>query len=87
MECTLTDCPKIGDHFLLPLHMSNSVSDELGLVFVARGLTRSVMEPEDTEELKVQELALPEAIAMAQDGRITDALSVTGLLHLALTLR
>ena len=68
---------------ILRVHLSNSVSDEEGFVFVARDLSRGSMALEDTEDIQVKELALDEAIGMAQDGRITDALSVAGLLRLA----
>ena len=36
---------------ILRTDMSNSVTDEIGYVFVARGLTQSEMKPEDTEDL------------------------------------
>lgn len=66
------------------LQLSNSVSDERAYLFVARGLTPVAAEPEDTEELATWHLPLDEAIAMALDGRIRDAMSVIGLLRLAL---
>ena len=72
---------------ILRVHLSNSVSDEEGYVFVARDLTKGDMALEDTEDIQVKELALDEAIGMAQDGRITDALSVAGLLRLASMIR
>ena len=72
---------------ILRVHLSNSVSDEEGYVFVARDLTKGDMALEETEDIQVKELALDEAIGMAQDGRITDALSVAGLLRLASMIR
>jgi len=66
------------------LQLSNSVSDERAYLFVARDLSHVGAEPEDTEELTVWRLPLAEAIAMAVDGRIRDAMSVIGLLRLAL---
>ena len=72
-------------HQLLHLHTSNSITDEEGYVFLAQGLSQGKMSLEDTEQdLEVRKLSLIEAISMAQDGRITDAISVAGLLHLAL---
>lgn len=68
---------------LLFLHTSNSVTDEAGEVFLAEGLTEGEAAPEETELLKVWRLPLAEAIAMALDGRITDAISVAALLRLA----
>ena len=62
------------------LHTSNSITDEIGYVFVAEGLIAGEAEPEETEDLKIMKLPLTEAIKMALDGRITDAISVAGLL-------
>lgn len=70
---------------ILYLHTSNSITDEEAYVFLASDLTQGTMSLEDTEhDLEVKKLSLSEAIEMAQDGRITDAISVAGLLHLAL---
>jgi len=68
---------------LLQLHTSNCVTDEKGVVFVARGLTQAEKKPDDTEELKVKRVAIEEAISMAMNGQITDAMSVAALLKLA----
>jgi 8-oxo-dGTP pyrophosphatase MutT (NUDIX family) len=62
------------------IHTSNSVTDEEGFVFLAEGLTQGETEEEETEELKVWKLPLKEAIEMVMDNRITDAISVGGLL-------
>ena len=70
---------------LMKLHTSNSVTDERGLVYVARGLTEGETEFEDTEELLIQKLPLEEAIERVLSGEITDAISVAGLLKLKLT--
>ncbi len=69
---------------ILFVHTSNSVTDEEGYVFVAEDLEQGAPEPESTEDITVQRLPVREAIRMAMDGRITDALSVAGLLRLAL---
>ena len=65
------------------VHLSNSVTDELGAVFLARNLTEGLMAPEASEELWVITTPLEEAVAAALDGRITDSLTVAGLLALA----
>ena len=62
------------------LHTSNSVTDEEGFVFLAEGLTMGDVEPEETEDLRVWKLPLAEAIRMVMDDRITDGVSVAGLL-------
>jgi 8-oxo-dGTP pyrophosphatase MutT (NUDIX family) len=65
-------------------HLSNSVSDEEGFIFLAEDLTQKESELEDTEaDLKVWKLPLAEALQMVQDGKITDSLSVIGILKVA----
>jgi len=69
---------------LLVLHLSNSVTDEKAIVYVAEDLRTGKMHLEDSEDIEVMKLPLREAIAMALDGRITDAISVAALLKIAL---
>ena len=72
---------------LMRLHLSNSITDELGIVFVATGLIEGESAPEETEDLDVRALPLSEAIDMATGGEITDAMSAAALLRIALELR
>lgn len=69
---------------LMEFHLSNSVTDEWGVAYVACGLTQGTAQPEDTEELQLRKLPLTEAIEMTLDGRITDALSILALQRVAL---
>jgi 8-oxo-dGTP pyrophosphatase MutT (NUDIX family) len=69
---------------IMHLHTSNSITDEEGFIFLATQLTPGNTKFEDTEDIEVMKLPLRDAIAMAQDGRITDVISIAGLLHLAL---
>ena len=69
---------------LIEVHTSNSVTDELGRVWLARDLSAVPSAPDETERLVVRRVALDEAVAMALDGRITDSLSVAALLKLGL---
>ena len=62
------------------LHTSNSVTDEEGFVFLAEDLTQAEWEPEETEDLRLWKLPLTQAVALALDDTITDAISVAGLL-------
>lgn len=71
---------------LLTIHQSNSVSDEVGIVYVAEGLSPGQQQLEETEDIEVRKLPLTEAIQMVKDGIITDSMSVAGLLRLALDL-
>ncbi|MEH6627336.1 MAG: NUDIX hydrolase [Motiliproteus sp.] len=69
---------------ILRVDISNSVTDEEGVVYLAENLTLGDTAFDDTEDLQIKRLPLAEAINWALDGRIRDGLSVTGLLKLAL---
>lgn len=62
------------------MHLSNSVSDELAIIYVAQGLQMGKSSPEETEELVVKKLPFEEVYQMVIDGRITDSMSVAGIL-------
>lgn len=68
---------------LLKLHTSNSVTDETARIFVAQDLSHGATAPDDTEVLQIQRIRLDEAINMALDGRITDAMSMAALLKIS----
>lgn len=65
---------------LLEMHTSNSVTDEYGVAYVARGLTQGEAQPEETEQLALRKLPLEEAVAMVLRGEITDSLSMLALM-------
>ena len=65
---------------ILRLHTSNSITDEEGFAYVAKGLQQGETAFEETENIEVRKLPLTEAVAMAQSGEITDAISVAALL-------
>ncbi len=69
------------------MHLSNSVSDELAIVYLAQDLTQGEATPEETEELKLMKLPFSEAYQMVTDGRITDSISVAAILkvHIMIT--
>ena len=69
---------------LARLHLSNSVSDELAVLFVATGLSHGDATPDGTEELVVRWLPFAEVLAMTLDGRITDAMTVVAVERFAL---
>jgi 8-oxo-dGTP pyrophosphatase MutT (NUDIX family) len=66
------------------LHLSNSISDEAGIVYVATGIAIGEPDPEPTERIEVRWAPFDEALAMTLDGRITDAMSVVGIQRVAL---
>jgi 8-oxo-dGTP pyrophosphatase MutT (NUDIX family) len=64
-------------------HTSNCFSDEVGHIFLARDLVQGTPSPGGDEEIAVRRVPAAEAIAMAADGRITDALSIVALFRFA----
>jgi len=66
------------------VHTSNSVTDEEGFIFLAEDLHEGESALEDTEaDLKVWKVPLKDALQMVLDGKITDSMSVTGILKVA----
>jgi 8-oxo-dGTP pyrophosphatase MutT (NUDIX family) len=71
---------------LISLHLSNSVSDEYGTVFLARGLKQEEAMPEETEQLVVKKVPFAEVYKMVEDGIITDSIAVTAILKVKILL-
>jgi 8-oxo-dGTP pyrophosphatase MutT (NUDIX family) len=65
--------------YLGKCHTSNCFVDEVGHLFLAENLCQGTPAPGPDEELETRRLPLVEALAMAADGRITDAISIAGL--------
>lgn len=68
------------------MHLSNSVSDELNIIYLARGLEQFEAEPEDTEQLQIRKVPFEEAYRMVCRNEITDAISVAAILKIKLLL-
>lgn len=68
---------------ILDMHLSNSVSDEKAVIYLAQDLEFGEAEPEDCEELVIRKVPFTEALRMALDGEITDSITVAGLLAAA----
>ncbi|MEL7369129.1 MAG: NUDIX hydrolase [Myxococcota bacterium] len=66
-----------------PVALSNSVTNEVAHIFLARELHPLPAAPDETELLKLRQIPLKQAVRMATDGEIIDALSVIGLLRAA----
>lgn len=71
---------------LLKMHLSNSVSDELAIVYLATDLSQHEAEPEETEQLIVKKMPFDEAYKMVEDGTITDSMSVAAIIKIKLLL-
>jgi 8-oxo-dGTP pyrophosphatase MutT (NUDIX family) len=68
-------------------HLSNSVSDELAIWYVATELTQGERRPEGTEQLEVRRVPFADALHMTMSGEITDAISQLAIMQYQLTSR
>jgi 8-oxo-dGTP pyrophosphatase MutT (NUDIX family) len=71
---------------LMEMHLSNSVTDEQAIIFLARGLEQREAAPEETEELVIRRIPFEEAYRMVERGEITDSISVAAILKIKLLL-
>ncbi len=65
---------------ILRMHVSNSVSDEYAVVYVAKDLIAGEAKPDDTEKLAVQKMPFNTAVNWVMEGKITDSISVAAIL-------
>ncbi len=71
---------------ILEMDLSNSVSDEKALIYIAQDLYPLELQPDETEELHIKHLPFEQAYQMVMAGEITDSMSVAGILKAALLL-
>lgn len=71
---------------IMRLNTSNSVTDELGIIYLARELTIGESAPDEDEQLEIKKVPFEEAYRMVMQGEIKDSLSVAGILKLKLLL-
>ena len=69
---------------ILQMHVSNSVSDEFAVVYVAEDLVAGEAAPEETEDLKIIKMPFKQALDWVMQGKITDSISVAAILKWAL---
>lgn len=69
---------------LFRMHLSNSVSDELAIIYFATDLLQEEAEPEETEDLRIQKVSLEKAYQMVEDGEIMDSMSVAAITKIKL---
>ena len=69
---------------ILKMHVSNSVTDELAIIYLARDLEQHNPEPEETEQLVIKKLPFDEVYKMVEEGKITDSISVAAILKIKL---
>ncbi len=63
------------------IHTSNSVTDEVGYLYLVEALTEGDPQPEGTEVLQRWRLPLRDAAELAAAGDLTDSLTIAGLLR------
>ncbi len=68
---------------IVAFDLSNSVTDESGVIFLATGLLDGEPDPEGTEQLELRRVPFAEALAMIDRSEITDAMSLLGLERVA----
>lgn len=71
---------------IVEMHLSNSVSDEYAVIYLARNLSQQMASPEETEQLQIKKLPFEEVYQMVERGEITDAMSVAAILKVKLML-
>jgi 8-oxo-dGTP pyrophosphatase MutT (NUDIX family) len=69
---------------VLRMHLSNSVSDELGILYLAKDFEQFEAQPEETEQLEVKKIPFEAAYRMVMNGEITDSLTIAGILKVKL---
>jgi 8-oxo-dGTP pyrophosphatase MutT (NUDIX family) len=63
--------------------LSNSITDETGVLYLATGLTEGESSPDATEDLRVRRVPFGEVMAMVDRGEIPDAMSQLALERVA----
>ena len=67
----------------LKMHLSNSVTDEEAIVYLATEIMEGESSPEDSEDLTSKWVSLDEALTMISSNEITDAITVATLYRYA----
>lgn len=73
---------------ILEMDMSNSLTDEVAVIFLATDLTPGAAQPEPTEVLKRRSAHFADVLDRVADGRIRDSMTVAAVLrahHMAVT--
>lgn len=67
---------------LFEMELSNSVTDERAIVYLATGLKSGEPDPEETEALTVSKIPFNEVYQMVVNGKITDAITIAAILKM-----
>ncbi|CAN5735982.1 hypothetical protein BH10BAC3_BH10BAC3_31140 [soil metagenome] len=71
---------------IVEMHLSNSVSDEYAVIYLAQGLSQHSSMPEETEQLVIKKIPFEQVYQMVEQGLITDSMSVAAILKVKLML-
>lgn len=66
------------------MHLSNSATDELAILYIAKGLSFGEAQPEESEELNCIKIPFEEVYQKVLIGEITDSLTVAAVLKVKL---
>jgi 8-oxo-dGTP pyrophosphatase MutT (NUDIX family) len=82
----LEECGIIAEEYIpiQQLQLSNSATDEVAFLFIARKLSFVESQPEETEQLMIKKVHFNELYRMVAEGEITDSLSVAAVLKVKL---
>lgn len=69
---------------ILSMHLSNSVSDEKAILWLARKLSQGEAKPEETELLQIKKVPFDLAYEWVESGKISDCMTVAGIQKLKL---
>ena len=69
---------------ILDMHLSNSVSDERSIVFLAQDLIQGTPDPEETETFTLHAFNIDRALKMIDEKKITDPITIAAIFKLKL---
>ncbi|MBP9688137.1 MAG: NUDIX hydrolase [Bacteroidia bacterium] len=67
-------------HKIQTMYLSNSTTDEIAHLYIAKNLTFKVAQPDNDELLKQKKLPFNELYNMVINGQVTDAMTITTVL-------
>jgi 8-oxo-dGTP pyrophosphatase MutT (NUDIX family) len=82
----LEECGIIAGEYLpiQQLQLSNSATDEVAHLFIARNLTFTQAQPEENEQLRIRKVSFDELYKLVKEGYVTDSLTVAAVLKIKL---
>ena len=65
------------------IHTSNSVTDEWGMVYLAKGLSQGQAAPEENEVLQTRKVTIEELLDEVEAAKVTDSITIAAAYKLA----